>query len=115
MHGDVKPGNIFCDWNGEAWLGDYGSSAPYEELHAFTGGTPKYQCSDVSHLDRARLFDGVGLMLSLLEQLGVLALRGGGGPLCLKEVLAAVSGISGTDADALNTAIFDWIENLRAV
>jgi len=116
MHGDVKPGNIFCDWNGEAWLGDYGSSVPYEELHAFTGGTPKYQCSDVSHLDRARLFDGVGLVLSLLEQLGVLALRGGsGGPLCLEEVLAAVSGISGTDADALSTAIFDWIENLRAV
>jgi len=115
LHGDVKPGNIFCDWNGDAWLGDYGSSVPLDALSTFTGGTPKYQCIDVSHLDRARLFDGVGLVLSLLERLGVLALRGGGGTLCLDEVLDAVSELPGPDGDALKAALFDWVANLRAV
>jgi TolA-binding protein len=115
LHGDVKPGNIFCDWNGEAWLGDYGSSVPHDQLRTFTGGTPKYQCSDVSHLDRARLFDGVGLVLSLLEWLGVLVLRGGGGTLCLDKVLEAVSELPGPDGDALKAALFDWVANLRAL
>ena len=84
-------------------------------MRTFTGGTPKYQCSDVSHLDRARLFDGVGLVLSLLERLGVLALRGGGGTLCLDKVLEAVSELPGPDGDALKAALFDWVANLRAV
>ena len=99
----------------DEWLGDYGSSVPHGLLRTFTGGTPKYQCSDVSHLDRARLFDGVGLVLSLLERLGVLALRGGGGTLCLDKVLDAVSELPGPDGDALKAALFDWIANLRAV
>ena len=115
LHGDVKPGNIFCDWNGETWLGDYGSSVPYNALRAFTGGTPKYQCVDVSHLDKPRLFDGVGLVLSLLERLGVLILKGGGGTLCLKDMLEAVSELTGTDEDALKVAILGWVENLMAV
>ena len=109
LHGDVKPGNIFCESNGDVWLGDYGSSVPYDELRTFTGGTPKYQCGDVCHMNRARLFDGVGLVLSLLERLGVLALRGGDGNLCLDDVLAAVSELSGTDEDALKAAILDWV------
>ena len=115
LHGDVKPGNIFCDWNGDAWLGDYGSSVPHDALRAFTGGTPKYQCADVSHLGRARLFDGVGLVLSLLERLGAPALRGGGGTLRLDEMLAAVRGLSDPDVDELYAAIFEWVDNLRTV
>ena len=115
LHGDVKPGNIFCDCNGDAWLGDYGSSVPHEALRAFTGGTPKYQCADVSHLGRARLFDGVGLVLSLLDRLGAPALRGGGGTLRLDEMLAAVRGLSDPDVDELYAAIFEWVDNLRTV
>ena len=115
LHGDVKPGNIFCDWNGDAWLGDYGSSVPHDALRTFTGGTPKYQCSDVSHLDRARLFDGVGLVLSLLERLRVPALTGGGGTLRLNEMLEAVSELPGPDEDVLKAAILGWVESLMAV
>lgn len=115
LHGDVKPGNIFCDWNGQAWLGDYGSSVPYDALRAFTGGTPKYQCSDVSHLDRPRLFDGVGLVLSLLERLRVPALSDRGGTLRLNEMLEAVSELPGPDEDVLKAAILGWVESLMAV
>jgi serine/threonine protein kinase len=59
MHGDVKPGSIFCGCDGEAWLGDYGSSVLYDELHSFTGGTPKYQCEDVPGADAGELIEAI--------------------------------------------------------
>jgi len=76
MHGDVKSGNIFCDYLGAPWLGDYGSSIKHKFISSgFTGGTPFYQCVDVSPFDSPRLFDGIGLILSLLDKLDVMELR----------------------------------------
>lgn len=113
MHGDVKPGNIFCGWDGEAWLGDYGSSVSYEALQTFTGGTLKYQCDDVPHVIMPRLFDGVGLALSLLERLGALDSRGRRA-LLLNDILALVRDLSGADASELIEAIFTWIQIAQA-
>jgi hypothetical protein len=71
MHGDIKPSNIFVEQNGIKWLGDFGSSVGYNNLHNFTGGTPMYQCSDVKHVDDPLKFDCVGLVLSILDKLNV--------------------------------------------
>ena len=76
LHGDVKPGNVFVDQTGAAWLGDYGSSVTLDAVKAkFTGGTPRYQCAEVESFDDPRLFDFMGLALSLLEKLGVITLK----------------------------------------
>jgi hypothetical protein len=71
MHGDIKPSNIFIEQNGIKWLGDFGSSVRYSDLHDFTGGTPMYQCSDVKPGDDPLKFDCVGLVLSILDKLDV--------------------------------------------
>jgi len=92
MHGDVKSGNIFCDYQGLPWLGDYGSSVCYQSISKdFTGGTPIFQCVDVSPHDSPKLFDGIGLVISLLEKLGVLKLRN---DQTFDEVLLAIDALS---------------------
>ena len=70
LHGDIKPSNIFMDWQGCVWLGDYGSSVPYQELHQFTGGTPLYQVEEVTASLNPYFFDVIGIVLSILELLG---------------------------------------------
>lgn len=72
LHGDVKSSNIFIDSAGLAWLGDYGSSQPYSKVKFYAGGTPPYQCQDVSYATHSRLFDNLGLVISVLDKLGVL-------------------------------------------
>ena len=75
LHGDVKPGNIFLDYSGDAWLGDYGSSLPLGLIESqYTGGTPAYQCSDLTAAREPLRFDLAGLAISLLVQLGLLRL-----------------------------------------
>jgi hypothetical protein len=65
LHGDVKPSNIFVDYNGDFWLGDYGSSLKLSDVMNYAGGTPKYQINEfpIQSLN----FDLIGLGLSLLE------------------------------------------------
>jgi hypothetical protein len=70
IHGDIKPTNIFLDVAGVAWLGDYGSSIRATDHEIFTGGTVKYQVSDVTVVQGSR-FDRVGLALVLLDMLGL--------------------------------------------
>lgn len=70
LHGDVKPSNIFLDVDGNAWLGDYGSSIKASDTLSYTGGTPKYQLADV-HVTEGERFDRAGLVLSLLCLLSV--------------------------------------------
>ena len=70
LHGDIKPSNIFIDWQGCVWLGDYDSSVPYSDLRQFTGGTPKYQAVQVTVSLNPYLFDVIGIVLSVLELLG---------------------------------------------
>ena len=73
LHGDVKPANIFIDAQaGCAWLGDFGSSVHLAKLTDFTGGTPAFQCADVSVMDAPSLFDRAGLAVSMLHALGML-------------------------------------------
>ena len=86
FHGDVKPGNIFLDSTGEAWLGDYGSSVKIVDVKNFVGGTARYQCMEVpAYTDvgqekiSSRKFDLMGLALTLLEKLGKIALDDGVG------------------------------------
>jgi len=71
MHGDVKPSNIFISSDGHVWLGDYGSSVKYSDLSSFTGGTPMYQCEEVSYLENPCKFDCMGLVLSFLWLHGI--------------------------------------------
>jgi serine/threonine protein kinase len=71
VHGDVKPSNIFIDFAGEAWLGDYGSSRRMSDVDSYTGGTPAFQCADISVTERAR-FDRVCLAVTLCSAVGVL-------------------------------------------
>lgn len=70
LHGDVKPGNIFVDFNGMVWLGDYGSNVQFSNIKNYTGGTPKYQLTDIT-ADTNGKIDRVGLALTLLSLLGV--------------------------------------------
>ena len=80
MHGDVKPSNIFIDAVGRSWLGDYGSSQPFDKVVSqYTGGTPAYQCDEA----RTQLlsggspiwFDKIGLAISILCRLGLVDVR----------------------------------------
>jgi serine/threonine protein kinase len=76
LHGDVKPGNIFLDFWGDAWLGDYGSSVPLGKVEScYTGGTPAFQCSDLVPAREPLRCDLAGLAVSLLVQLGALRLE----------------------------------------
>ena len=71
VHGDVKPSNIFIDFAGDAWLGDYGSSCRMSDVASYTGGTPAFQCADVSVEELAR-FDRACLAVTLCSAMGVL-------------------------------------------
>ena len=73
LHGDVKPSNIFLDYSGDHWLGDYGSSVRLFDIgRSFTGGTPTFQCGDVAAAKEPLRFDLVGLATSVLVMLGLL-------------------------------------------
>jgi hypothetical protein len=75
LHGDVKPGNIFLDFAGDSWLGDFGSSTPIAAAAQgeVAGGTPAYQSEDVSAAHEPLRFDLVGLAAAALELLGLIA------------------------------------------
>jgi serine/threonine protein kinase len=75
LHGDVKPGNIFLDFAGDSWLGDFGSSTPIAAAAQgeVAGGTPAYQSEEVSAAHEPIRFDLVGLAAAALELLGLLA------------------------------------------
>jgi len=73
LHGDVKPSNIFLDYGGDHWLGDYGSSVRLTNIgRDFTGGTPTFQCGDIAAAREPLRFDLVGLATSVLVMLGLL-------------------------------------------
>ena len=70
VHGDVKPANLFIDFAGDAWLGDYGSSCRTSDVAAYTGGTPAFQCTDITVEELAR-FDRACLAVSVCSAVGV--------------------------------------------
>ena len=72
VHGDVKPSNILISSDGNVWLGDYGSAVRATDLGDFLGGTPRYQCAEVTVADLGR-FDRVGLVLTLLHLHGAIS------------------------------------------
>ena len=109
FHGDVKSANIFCDHLGAPWLGDYGSSVECEHRRSFfPGGTPRYQCKDISYLENPRLFDGIGLVLSLLDMLEAIDLVSENN---LDDVFRSIDRISGPRADELQSLLKMWIDN----
>ena len=78
MHGDIKPGNIFLSNDGAMWLGNYGSACEVSRCEKkFTGGTLRYQCNEVGPVDEknALKYDIMGLLLSLLDRLGMITLE----------------------------------------
>jgi hypothetical protein len=97
IHGDIKPGNIFLSADGNAWLGDYGSAIKRDDTVNFTGGTPKYQCQELIPLnaENSLKFDYMGLLLSLLDRLGVFDLNGA--PVSHEDIVVAVSSMEGSD------------------
>jgi serine/threonine protein kinase len=77
MHGDIKPGNIFLSNEGAMWLGDYGSACEVIQCkEKFSGGTLRYQCNELLPVaeENALKFDIMGLLLSLLDRLGMITL-----------------------------------------
>ena len=106
LHGDVKSANIFYKDDGCAYLGDYGSSVRYADLRRFTGGTPKYQRADVDHEKNPRLFDRMGLLLSLLEKLGKIELAGNQTSMGPQELEKAFSSMAD---DPLRNAMMAWM------
>ena len=72
MHGDVKPSNIFLDYEGSAWLGDFGSSVLLTAAEGFSGGTPSFQCEHFEALEDPLRFDLIGLAVSVLVLLGLI-------------------------------------------
>jgi serine/threonine protein kinase len=74
LHGDVKPSNVFLDFAGDAWLGDFGTSIPTAAAAAgdFAGGTAAYQSEDVDVTREPLRFDLIGLAAAALELLGLL-------------------------------------------
>jgi serine/threonine protein kinase len=110
MHGDVKPSNIFLDYAGVTWLGDYGSSVRVEEVDKFRGGTPAFQCDSLFASDGPLLFDLTGLAISVLVLLGLLsadAAPQAGWPL---EALHAAG--ARIDSDALRRCIAGFLPPL---
>jgi serine/threonine protein kinase len=75
LHGDVKPSNIFLDYLGGTWLGDYGSSVTFAAVDSFTGGTPAFQCEDIRAADNALRFDLTGLAISVMVLRGLLTVQ----------------------------------------
>jgi len=71
LHGDVKLSNIFLDYEGSAWLGDFGTSVLFA-AGDFSGGTPSFQCESVGALEEPLRFDLIGLAVSVLGLLGLL-------------------------------------------
>jgi serine/threonine protein kinase len=110
MQGDVKPSNIFLDAEGEAWLGDYGSSVYYGPvegavektggLAGYAGGTPALQCMTISYATKPRQFDLAGLLLTLLVKLDALDVKAGAVP-------------SGWHPAAINSAIDEKVKETR--
>ena len=113
LHGDVKPGNIFVDHMGAAWLGDYGSSVKFASLKIFLGGTPRYQCSEVSP-DAGVKFDFMGLALTLLEKLGVLKLAHSISVANVKLVKEAIEKLTEPGTDSGSSQETDDLANLRS-
>jgi serine/threonine protein kinase len=66
IHVDIKCSNIFLDATGLAFLGDYGSCGRYGDSADLFQGTLQYQCGDVRCYENPRLFDTVGLVISIL-------------------------------------------------
>jgi hypothetical protein len=97
VHGDVKPSNIFIDFAGDAWLGDYGSSFRISAVLAYTGGTPAFQCADVGVLEPAR-FDRACLAVTICSAVGMLRLErapdGGWPAALLRAAVVAVTDAS---------------------
>jgi hypothetical protein len=69
VHGDVKPSNVFIDFAGDAWLGDYGSSCRTSGVALYTGGTPAFQCAEITVEEVAR-FDRACLAVSICSAMG---------------------------------------------
>lgn len=73
LHGDVKPSNIFIDFAGGVWLGDYGSSAQHDAVaRDFGGGTTAFQSNVADAVCDPLQFDLTGLAVSALVLLGLL-------------------------------------------
>ena len=108
LHGDVKSANIFCKDDGHAYLGDYGSSVRYQDLRRFTGGTPRYQFADANYIQNPRLFDRMGLLLSLLEKLGKIELTDQI-PVTSEKLEVAFSGMASDGASDLQDTMMAWI------
>ena len=109
FHGDVKSANIFCDHLGAPWLGDYGSSVECSTRFTFfPGGTLRYQCKDVSYLENPRLFDGIGLVMSLLDMLEAVDLDIENS---LDDIRRSIDQISGPRADELQILLKMWIDS----
>lgn len=101
VHGDVKPSNIFIDFRGDAWLGDYGSSRRVSQVFSYTGGTPAFQCADVGVEEHER-FDTACLAVTLCAAVGMLrpqlAPPGGWPAARLRAAIEAVADASLRDA-----------------
>ena len=93
IHGDVKSSNIFRYYNGDLWLGDYGSSFQIKNFKEFTGGTPNFQIMD--HSNNPTCFDKDGLCLTILNGMNVMKLNHNGNDLA--DVLEAIESIGDID------------------
>jgi hypothetical protein len=77
LHGDVKPSNIFLDYKGDVWLGDFGSSVTLLDMGKFQGGTFAFQCEDLDAATDPLRFDLTGLVITIVALLGLLKPRSG--------------------------------------
>ena len=93
VHGDIKPHNIFLSNDGRMWLGDYGSSCEKSAINTFSGGTLRYQCNEL-HLaaNNTSNFDIMGLLLSLLDRLGVIELESG--PVARNKIMDSINAVT---------------------
>ena len=116
LHGDIKPSNIFISADGLLWIGDYGSSVRHSEISGrFFGGTPRYQCADFNADANPHLFDKFGLIISLLEKLGIIYTGKDSRKIdgySTAEVVAAVGTLSqgGKVGADLSAKIMAWIK-----
>lgn len=116
VHGDVKPSNIFVDHDGAWWLGDYGSAAEMSG-DPLLGGTASFQLSGV---DAGASFDVVGLLLSLLDALGVLDRRRPLAPVAVDTAQQAVGSLLdahaslGSDVAHLHAMLSGWLRRVTS-